>query len=140
MIPKIGTNPTHFQYVQFPLWLSAMAIIRSSVIFLYVRIFPMRWFRFTCYSISILNTIYFVAMLLSFLLDNFVFFTGCRENSQAACETSYALSEVYFPLSLSLNLVLDVVVVTLPVPTLWRLQMPISKKIMLSGMFCLGVM
>ena len=47
---------------------------------------------------------------------------------------------MYNVLPLSFNVLLDVVVVILPVPTLWRLQIPISKKMMLSGMFGLGIM
>lgn len=125
-------------YAQFPLWWSAMAIIRSSIIFLYVRIFPMRWFRLTCYAILILNAVSFVAMF-GYLLDVYIIAKECQKFSQAACNKSAEYSHICLVMSLSLNLLLDVVVVILPVPTLWRLQIPISKKMMLSGMFSLGI-
>ena len=140
VIPRIKTDPTHAEHVQFPVWWSAMAIIRSSIIFLYVRIFPMRWFRLTCYGILIFNAVSFVAMFLSYFLDIYVIHKECQWLSQAACPAYDVHSYMYIILSLSLNLLLDVVVVILPVPTLWRLQIPISKKMMLSGMFGLGIM
>ena len=140
MILRIESDPTHANSARFPLWWSAMAIIRSSITFLYVRIFPMRWFRLTCYGILILNAVSFVAMLLSYLLDNYVILEGCQGLSTAFCYTYNVNNYMYMLLSLSLNLLLDVVVVILPVPTLWRLQIPISKKLMLSGMFGLGIM
>lgn len=37
------------------------------------------------------------------------------------------------------NLLLDVCVVVLPMPVLWGLQMAVSKKLMLSAMFGLGI-
>lgn len=130
------TNPTHVTIVQYPLWLSAMTLVRSSIIFLYIRIFPLRWFRVTCYSILIVNTVSFVAMIISELLA--VYDVGCPP--EASCTTSTNLNALAEVLALVLNLLLDVVVVTLPIPTLWLLQMSISKKLMLSGMFGLGTL
>ena len=42
-------------------------------------------------------------------------------------------------LNASINLALDVTVVSLPTPVLWGLQMAMYKKIILSGMFGLGI-
>ena len=128
-VPRIETNVTQVAHAQTPLWLGAMTLIRSSIIFLYLRIFPMRWFRVTCYSVLIFNTVFFVAALLSLFLG---FFLGGSQNDKAL--------DWIDPLTLIFNLVLDVVIVILPIPTLWGLQVPISKKIMLSGMFSLGLL
>lgn len=38
------------------------------------------------------------------------------------------------------NLVLDVIIVYIPMPLLWRLQMSTTKKLGISAMFSLGVM
>ena len=135
-IPRTEANPTHVYIAQYPLWLSAMTLIRSSIIFLYIRIFPMRWFRVTCYSILIVNTLYFVALVITDLLGFYQ--VGCLRDFY--CTPSYRVKTLTDILVLSFNLLLDVVVVILPIPPLWRLQMPISKKIMLSGMFGLGTM
>ena len=122
------------RFGKYPLWLSAMTLIRSSIIFLYIRIFPMRWFRNTCYSILIFNIVVFVTMIPINLVATF------SDQCDFPCASSYNSEEWTLVLALGFNLLLDVVVVALPVPSLWRLQIPISKKIMLSGMFGLGIM
>ena len=132
LIPRIETNPTRYDNASFSFWLGAMTLVRSSILLLYIRIFPMRWFRNTCYSILIINAIVFVAMVLSELLVLF-------KNVYNDYSDDFASSLVLL-LALIFNLLLDVVVVILPLPTLWRLQIPFGKKVMLSGMFCLGIL
>ena len=39
-----------------------------------------------------------------------------------------------------INLLLDVVVIVLPMPVLWALRIPTSKKIAISAMFGIGIM
>ncbi len=39
-----------------------------------------------------------------------------------------------------INLILDIVVVALPMPILWTLQMPKSKKLAISAVFGMGIM
>lgn len=38
------------------------------------------------------------------------------------------------------NFLLDALVVILPMPVLWRLQMPASRKVALTGMFGIGIL
>jgi hypothetical protein len=39
-----------------------------------------------------------------------------------------------------INVVLDLTIIALPIPRLWNLQLAFSKKIMLTGLFSLGLM
>ena len=75
-------------------------------------------------------------MILSDVLA--VYDVGCPPN--LSCTSKIDLENLTDFLVLIFNLLLDVVVVVLPIPTLWRLQMPIRKKMMLSGMFGLGTL
>lgn len=138
LIPRIKTHPMHVYGALYPLWLSAMTLIRSSVIFLYTRIFPIRWFRLTCYSILVINIVCCVVLVVSHSVAQFN--RGCLQEEATDCMIYPELKDWAEVLALIFNLSLDVVVVVLPVPTLWRLQIPISKKLMLSGMFGLGIM
>lgn len=47
---------------------------------------------------------------------------------------------LFFKVNGALNLVLDIVVLLLPLPMLWRLQMHSKKKIALSLIFSLGLL
>lgn len=132
----IKPNDIQLQGVSQLLWVSAVTLIRSSVILLYIRIFPARLFRLTCYTILIINTGFFIGVFLLKILTYFtdlinqVFYESC-----SLCD--FFLSALLGPI---LNLLLDVTVVVLPMPILWGLQMAVSKKVTLSGMFGLGTM
>lgn len=41
--------------------------------------------------------------------------------------------------ALSLNVLLDITIVAIPLPVVWAIQMPMRKKIGVSGMFSLGL-
>lgn len=108
----IKPNDIQLQGVSGFLWVSAVTLIRSSVILLYIRIFPARLFRLTCYTI----------------FTNL--FNPVLPESCSSCY--YVFIELLGPI---LNLLLDVTMVVLPMPILWGLQMAVSKKVTLSGMF-----
>lgn len=42
--------------------------------------------------------------------------------------------------SVAINVALDLMVVALPIPVVWKLQMPNKKKIAVTGMFSLGIL
>lgn len=119
------------------LWAITVAFIRSSIIFLYIRIFPSRSFCLACYAILILNVAFSIGVMVACFLD-------CRPLAClwdgsircASCFQGYALDAVHA----GFNLALDVTVVVLPTPMLWGLQMPVRKKVLLSGMFGLGIL
>lgn len=39
-----------------------------------------------------------------------------------------------------INMILDLIIIAMPMPMLWNLRMPVSKKIAVSGIFSLGFM
>lgn len=47
---------------------------------------------------------------------------------------------MFFKVNGIVNLILDIVVLLLPLPMLWRLQMHVKKKIALSVIFSLGLL
>ena len=114
-----------------------MALIRSSIILLYIRIFSTRPFRFTCYAVLALNGAACIANILVLcLVCNPITWqwdiVSIRRVS--SCYSQLHLLQI----STVANLILDVTVVVLPTPVLWGLQMAISKKVTVQGMFGLG--
>ena len=55
---------------------------------------------------------------------------------RSSCQSRRALA-LYIA---TFNLILDFLVVVIPMPILWRLQLPMRRKVALSGMFGMGVM
>lgn len=117
------------------LWVSAVTLIRSSVILLYIRIFPPRSFRITCYTVLLLNTAFFIATFLSCVLLYLP--VRCQWNDSG--EHSCGNARLYEIFNASFNLLLDITVVVLPMPILWGLQLAVGRKAMLTGMFGLGI-
>lgn len=52
--------------------------------------------------------------------------------------TCLDLTAAYLSVS-GINLILDITVVALPMPIIWTLQMPTSKKVAVSAIFGMGV-
>lgn len=127
----IKPNDIQLEDVTQLLWVSAVTLIRSSVILLYIRIFPTRLFRLTCYTILIINTGFFIGVFLISILGYFT------DSINSVLDESCSLCDFFLTALLSpiLNLLLDVTVVVLPMPILWGLQMAVNKKVTLSGMF-----
>ena len=133
---KAKTDTHQLLFVSQLFWAITVAIIRSSIILLYIRLFPTPSFRRTCYGILTLNGAFSIAAMLA---DCVICIPIACLWNQTACNScsSQALLSI---LSATVSLLLDITVVLLPMPVLWGLQMPIKKKLVISGMFGLGIM
>lgn len=72
-----------------------------------------------------------------------VFMTQCSPVS-AAWDPVLSLTncrprETHELVSVAINVVLDLMVVLIPIPVIWNLQMPTQKKVAVIGMFSLGL-
>ena len=128
-------DSTQFEFLIPLLWVTAVTLIRFSVILLYIRIFVTRSFRLTCYAVLILNTIFFIATSLSYILSSIP--VGCQWSDTIECSSAVNAKSIDLVVAV-FNLLLDVIVVVLPMPVLWGLQMAVGKKATLSGIFGLG--
>jgi len=118
-------------------WAVSVFFIRASILALYIRIFRTRSFRIACYVTHGINFVFFVTVVLAACLI-------CRPvsfNWDTTIPGGMCGDQKSFELYIGIfNLLLDIEVVIMPMPVLWGLQMAISKKVMLSGMFGLGIM
>ena len=134
LIQKMKTHSTQSEFIMPSVWAAAVTLIRSSVILLYIRIFPTRPFRLTCYTILIFNTAFFIAAVLNTLL--YCIPIWCLLDTAAThCHCGSPWSPL---LNAFFNLLLDITVVLLPMSILWGLKMVVGRKAALSGMFGLG--
>lgn len=142
-VPQVSSKgKTKFDIAQVEfasgiLWAIAVAMIRSSIIFLYIRIFPSRSFRLACYAILTLNVAFSIGFVVADSLECRPF--ACLWDPSVACNSCFKqfLLENF---QAGFSLTLDITVVFLPTPMLWGLQMPARKKALLSGMFGLGIL
>lgn len=102
---------------------------------LYVVVFPPRPFRFVVYTVMGLTIAYWLSTIIRmFFLCSPLAYTWDRTIPGGSCVN---LSAAYLSVSI-INLLLDVMVIVLPMPMLWRLQMRTAKKIALTAIFGIG--
>jgi hypothetical protein len=130
-----------WQFLWFSEWLYIIAITltKLSLIFFFRRIFPGKFMR--------LSTLYFGTFI---LISNFVCFfviifqcypvhgnwtNWMYRTPPVKCINTYQVVQV----AAALGIFHDLVIMVMPLPTLWGLNLPIKKKLNLLAMFMIGI-
>lgn len=105
------------------------------MLLLYIRMFPSRQFKISCWFLIGL----FCIILLTIILASFLI---CRPLSYSFVPTTpgghcgdLAAFQLY---TATTSMLSDIIVVFLPMPILWKLQLAISKKLGLIAIFGVG--
>jgi hypothetical protein len=83
-----------------------------------------------------LTSAYFIMVF----LEAFLLCTPVQFNWNKSIDGTCANEQMAFLSAGIINLLIDLIVVLLPMPMLWNLQMGLPKKIGLSAMFGIGLM
>ncbi|KAF7503657.1 hypothetical protein GJ744_003386 [Endocarpon pusillum] len=126
---------TKTYFASEPLWVSANSCIKLSILHLYVRIFSVQKFRYAVYAVAALVVAYWASTFIRmfFLCSPFAF-SWDKTIPNGRC---IDVAAAYLSATI-INLILDVMVIILPMPVLWRLQMPTGKKVGISAIFSIG--
>ena len=123
---------TLFVYENF--YVPAIATTKFSVLLFYNRVFSIRSFRMVLYAIGATIMVWWIAM-------QFASIFGCTPidftwdpHGQGHCIN---LDKFYLGQAIP-NIITDIVLLSITIPMIWRLQLPRSQKIALSGVFLLG--
>ncbi|KAL3262018.1 hypothetical protein ABHI18_003202 [Aspergillus niger] len=113
----------------------AVAAFRLAILCLYLDLFRGNWFRWCTITTMALVTLYWVASVLTIALL-------CRPINAnwdiSINRTCGDITKVEFA-SGSFNLAVDLLIVSLPMPIVWGLNMPKEKKISVTAAFLLGL-
>lgn len=105
------------------------------MILLYIRIFATRIFRYICWCVVGINLVTLLSIILaSCLICRPITYSFDKTTPNGKCG-DLASYELYTAV---MSLIADLMVVVLPMPMLWRLQMGSRKKIELSIIFGIG--
>ena len=116
------------------IWALSNTSVKLSILHLYIMIFRIRSFRIITYILMGTTIIYCAIVILeAFLICRPLAFFW-NKTIEGSCGNEQAI----FLSTGILNLMIDVMVVILPMPMLWGLQMKVAKKIALTGIFGLG--
>lgn len=119
------------------LWTVANTFVKLSILHLYIVVFPQRPVRWICYGMMGLT----VAYCISNCLQNLLICRPIQYNWDKTIVDGVC-TPAYYPYvsAAAIHMGIDVIIVALPMPMLWRLQMPTRKKISLSVVFGIGIL
>jgi hypothetical protein len=110
--------------------------LRASMLTLYYRLSPVKAFRWAVIIIFIINLVHgTIRLFLLFFACTPVakFWNVLITSGHCINMTKYSISAGYT------NILFDLALVILPLPTVWNLHLPIRQKIAVSGIFMAGL-
>jgi hypothetical protein len=116
------------------LWATSLMLIKLSILCFYMRIFVVEWFIMVARAAGVLIILWALSVIFCgfFLCRPFAF--NWDQTIDGSCGqqiTSYIVTG-------ALNICTDVIVLGLPMPLIWRLQVSLRNKIGLTGIFTIG--
>ncbi|KAJ0414035.1 hypothetical protein BJY00DRAFT_319216 [Aspergillus carlsbadensis] len=119
------------------IWATATTLVKLSLLSLYLHVFKSELiFRILAYIVAILCVMFTIAVTILGAL----FCRPFAYNWDRSIEGGRCIDSPKFQLSTAVvNIILDFFVVLLPLPVLWSLHMSWKRKVMLSGIFSLGL-
>ena len=121
-------------YVTDCLYPATVGIIKISTLLLFARIFPSRNFIRILWAVGLFISTYSAIMVFTIIFQCKPVEGYWNSNREADCLDS---TKVLTAMA-SLNVVTDFLVVCLPLPLLWKLQMRRGMKLQLMGIFSVG--
>jgi hypothetical protein len=118
------------------LYATSLAFTKLSILFLYLRLSPQKWFRILVWTLAAIVITYVVVY-------NFMSIFGCQPVAATwnlevmASATCMDPLTKYMSLSI-LNIIIDVFTLVLPIPVVAPLQMSMRQKVVICSLFATG--
>lgn len=119
------------------LWATSLAMMKVSVLLLYIRIFDVGFakFRLAARFVMVIVALWCLSVILCGVLLCQPFAFNWDQTIPGGHCGDQVLSYI---ITGSVNIVTDVMVLCLPMPMIWSLQMPTSNKLALTVVFAIG--
>lgn len=144
-ITATSTGPTNYAaldnaaklvFVAEMIWLTANAITKLSTLAFYNTVFRVSRFRTVVWILMGLT----VAMFAAFVAKDFLICLPVQRNWSFEDPDAYCGVTEKGTLATGIGITLmDAIIVAAPMPSLLKLQMPVMKKVMICGIFSLGL-
>ncbi|KAL2848436.1 hypothetical protein BJY01DRAFT_246448 [Aspergillus pseudoustus] len=118
------------------LWAMATTLVKLCLLGLFHEIFTTPIVRYLIWAIAALSAILGLSgILLGVLICQPFAYNWDKTITSGHCGDSYKMQLA----TCTINMVIELMIVLLPAPILWRLQMPFKSKVILNGIFSLGL-
>ncbi|KAI0018401.1 hypothetical protein F4780DRAFT_751397 [Xylariomycetidae sp. FL0641] len=119
------------------LWAAANTCVKLSILTLYMNLFPSKAISRICKALMTVAVIYLMVNTVdSFVLCQPVDYNWNKSIPGGSCNGQ---SKAFLAMATT-NLIIDVCIVILPMPMVFGLQMSLSKRFGIAGMFSLGAL
>jgi hypothetical protein len=116
-----------------------ISVTKLSILAFYLRIFTDRTFKRLTYGMMAICTAYMFATIIATIWQctplSYVW-TGWSGETEGHCIDVFVLTWI----ATSLNILLDILIILLPIPHLLKLTLSRKKKIQIVSMFCVGLL
>jgi hypothetical protein len=106
-----------------------------SILLLYIELFPKPMFRWCAYGCACIVGLFYIGSMITTLTLCQPLRYSWNKTIPGSCGNLGAAEMA----AAAINMVLDVVIVLLPLPIVWRLQMPTQRKLGITVTFALGL-
>ena len=121
-------------YVYENFYAPAIATTKFSVLLFYNRIFSIPKFRTVLYILASTVAAWWIAMQFTVIFECTSIDFSWDQRGKGHCIN---LDKFFLGQAIP-NIVTDIVLLAIPLPMIWNLQLPRSQKVALSGVFLLG--
>ena len=121
-------------YIYQNFYLPAIATTKFSVLLFYNRVFPIPRFRILLYILASTVAAWWIATQSTVIFECTPIDFSWDQRGKGHCIN---LDKFFFAHAIP-NIVTDIVLLSIPLPMIWNLQLPRSQKVALSGVFLLG--
>ncbi|KAL9610185.1 MAG: hypothetical protein Q9167_005089 [Letrouitia subvulpina] len=121
-------------YVYENFYAPAIATTKFSILFFYNRIFSIKNFRIVLYAIGMTVMMWWIVMQFTVIFECAPIDLTWSPHKEGHC---ISLKKFFLGQAIP-NIATDLVLLLIPIPMIWNLQLPRSQKVALIGVFLLG--
>ncbi|KAI9665115.1 MAG: hypothetical protein M1821_006563, partial [Bathelium mastoideum] len=126
-----------YSFISEQISIFALAFSKLSILCFYRRVFPVRRFKMICWTLITIVILWGISFFFASLFECYPpseFWKSFFGQSGVKC---YDYKPMFLATVVS-NMVIDVCILTTPMPMIWKLQMPVRQKVALSAVFFMG--
>ncbi|RFU25224.1 hypothetical protein B7463_g11110, partial [Scytalidium lignicola] len=117
---------------------SVIPLTKLSLVYFYYRIFPVVFFRKMLYGVLFLVIGWWIAIIIVAIVQCKPYNFFWRQYSDPTSHGKCINISAFFIGNGIASVVTDFLILATPIPMVWRLQMPIQKRMSVLGIFALG--
>lgn len=137
--PEVFSYALKLFYIDESFYLTVLVLTKISILFFYLRIFPQKKFRWTCYGVmawvGVSRVIFVFMQIFQCIPIEFVWQGWLGTFGSHRCLNVHALTYTAAAFSITQDLV---ILLIMPLPLLWNLNTGLRQRIDIGIMFSLG--